>query len=57
MPRAREVYATNCEKGDGDSCINAAILWEEGKGGPTDQAKADAFTAKACTYGVPDACN
>jgi TPR repeat protein len=53
---AREPLALVCEKGDGFQCFRLAALYEEGRGGPVDLAKAAKAFEDACAADYSEGC-
>ncbi|MBZ5713901.1 tetratricopeptide repeat protein [Nannocystis pusilla] len=53
---AREPLTAVCEKNDGFQCFRLAELYQTGKGGPVDLAKAAEVYEKSCAADYPEAC-
>lgn len=53
---AREPLTAVCEKNDGFQCFRLAELYQQGKGGPVDLAKAAEVYEKSCAADYPEAC-
>ena len=53
---AREPLTAVCEKNDGFQCFRLAELYQHGRGGPVDLAKAAEVYEKSCANDYPEAC-
>ncbi|PCC69249.1 TPR repeat [Nannocystis exedens] len=53
---AREPLTAVCERNDGFQCFRLAELYQTGRGGPVDLAKAAEVYEKSCAAEYPEAC-
>ena len=52
----RTLQTEACEGGKGDICTSVGVMWEQGKEGPADAAKAREFYEKGCALGHKIGC-